>query len=49
MIHWNWGKILAGAMAIQSLGCAIGFWYVGEYRKAAYWVFACGINSTFVF
>ena len=47
--RWNWGKILAGAMAIESLLAAVGFWYAGDRRKAAYWVFAACINSTFVF
>ncbi len=45
----NWGKFLAGIMAVESLGAAIGFWVSGDKQKAIYWLFACGINSTFVF
>lgn len=45
---WNWGKILAGAMALQSLVAAVGFWVAGDWQKALYWFFASCINSTFV-
>lgn len=45
----NWGKILAGLMAIESLAASIGFLAAGDRTKAAYWFFAACINSTFVF
>lgn len=45
----NWGKVLAGVMAVESLVAAIGFWWAGDKQKAIYWLFACGINSTFAF
>lgn len=45
----NWGKILAGVMAVESVLAAVGFWYSGDNKRALYWLFAACINSTFVF
>lgn len=46
---WNFGKVMAAVMAVESLFAAVGFWYAGDNKKALYWVFAACINSTFVF
>lgn len=44
----NWGKFLAGAMAVESLVASAGFYFSGDKPKALYWFFAACINSTFV-
>lgn len=48
-MKWNVGRILALLMAVESLSAAVGFFLAGEKKTALYWLFAAGINATFVF
>lgn len=37
-------KIFPFALCVLYLGAAIVYYYHGDYRRMAYWLFALGIN-----
>lgn len=45
----NWGKALAIAMIILSVGASIGYFIAGDWKRGLYWLFAAGITSTVTF
>lgn len=48
MLSWNWGMILAWSGIIQSVGASIGYFVIGDYRKAFYFMFGALITTTVV-
>lgn len=38
-------KALIAMMSVECFGASVGYAATGNWKLAAYWLFACGINS----
>jgi hypothetical protein len=41
----KFARILIAVMSVECFGTSIAFASVGNWKLAAYWFFACGINT----